>query len=147
MRNAAVSTVAPRFAAALDAEDYETVATLLSPDCEYVARRGALVSPDAIVASYREAGKWAKANIASVTYESSVRAVNESSAVIVFVDHLEDSGLRHSYRCEQSIEIRADGRIARIVHIEMPGEREAADAFLRRIGVSRDTAPTRERDG
>ncbi len=146
MRNAA-HTVASRFAAALDAENYETVAMLLSPDCEYAARGGALVGPDAIVASYREAGKWVKANIASVTYESSVRAVNESSAVITFVDHLEDSGLRHSYRCEQSIEIRADGKIIRIAHVEMPGEREAADAFLRRIGVSRDPGLARERDG
>ena len=42
MRNA-VSTVASRFAAALDTEDYATLATLLSPDCEYVARRGAFV--------------------------------------------------------------------------------------------------------
>ena len=146
MRNSA-PTVATRFAVALDTEDYDALAELLSSDCEYVARSGAFVGPDAIVASYREAGMWAKANIASVTYESTVRIVNEASAVVTFVDHLEDSGLRHSYRCEQSIEIRADGKVSRIVHIEIPGEREAVDAYLRQFGISPHSGTNHQTEG
>ena len=146
MRNP-VSNVASRFAVALDTEDYETVAELLSIDCEYVARSGVLIGPVAIVASYREAGAWAKASISSVTYESSVRVVDEKFAVVTFVDHFEDSGLRHSYRCEQSLSIRADGKICRIVHLEIPGQREAADSFLRQIGVSHNSGLTHAQDG
>ena len=90
-----ISSIATRFAVALDAEDYATLGELLSIDCEYVARTDAFVGPEAIIASYREAGAWAKASIDSVTYESSVRVVNEDSAIVIFVDHFQDSGLRH----------------------------------------------------
>jgi hypothetical protein len=137
-----VSSVATRFAVALDTENYEALAELLASDCEYVARSGAFVGPEAIVASYRDAGTWAKASISSVAYESSVRVASEDFAIVTFVDHLQDSGLRHSYSCEQSLSIRADGKIRRIVHLEIPDQREAADSFLRQIGVSPPAANT-----
>jgi hypothetical protein len=136
-----ILSVATRFAFALDTEDYEALAELLSHDCEYLAKSDACVGPKAIIASYREAGAWAKARFNSVIYESSVRVLHEGFAVVTLVDHLEDSDLRHSYSCEQSLSIRGDGKIRRIVHLEIPGQREAVDSFLRRIGVSAHLRP------
>lgn len=127
---------ATQFAAALDAEDYGALQGLLSVDCEYVASSGVLVGPEAIIASYRKASAWAKANIDSVTYASSVRVADGDLAIVTFVDLLEGSGLRHSYSCEQSVAIGADGEIRRIVHLEIPGQRDAVDSFLRQIGVA-----------
>jgi SnoaL-like domain len=49
-----VLSVATWFAVALDTEDYEALAELLSPDCEYHAKSSACVGPEAIIASYRE---------------------------------------------------------------------------------------------
>ena len=45
---------ARRFAAALDAENYETVRASLAAGCVYEAPEEMLVGPEAIVASYRE---------------------------------------------------------------------------------------------
>jgi hypothetical protein len=136
MTNAALN-LGSRFAAALDGEDYDTAARLIAPDGEYVTSKGTLVGPGPIVASYREAGDWARANIDVIAYESSVRVDQEGLVVVTFVDHLEHAGLKHTYSCEQVLSIDPEGRIQRIVHREIVGEGEACDEFFRRIGVKR----------
>jgi limonene-1,2-epoxide hydrolase len=127
--------LAEQFARALDREDYDEAARLLAPDCEYLSPKETLVSTQAIVASYREAGDWVKANIDAVAYESSVRSEG-SDAVVTFVDRLTHAGQSHTYACEQVLSFASDGAIRRIVHRELPGQREAVDAFLGRAGVA-----------
>ena len=129
-------TIAQQLAAALDQEDYVVVARLLADDCEYVGRKGTLVGPEAIITSYRDAGSWAKSAIQNVTYESSVRIDADGGAVVTFIDHFVHAGLSHVYACEQAVAVDSQGRVGRIVHREVPGQREAADAFLRRVGLS-----------
>jgi len=141
-----ISSVATSFAFALDSDNYEALADLLSADCEYVAKSAVFHGSAAIIASYRDASTWAKARIDSVTYESSVRVENNENALVTFVDHLEHSGSRHSYCCGQSIVMGPDGKICRIVHIEIPGQREAVDSFLLQIGVLRDSASSNGQD-
>jgi hypothetical protein len=141
-----VSRVASSFAFALDTDDYEALADLLSADCEYIARSGVFHGPVAIIASYRDASTWAKARIDSVIYASSVRVENDNNALVTFIDHLEDSGLRHSYCCEQSLAMDPNGRVCRIVHREIPGQREAVDSFLLQIGVLQNSEPANEQD-
>jgi hypothetical protein len=132
------STVAARFARALDVEDYRSLASLLSADCQYFAPKGRIVGLEAIVASYREASNWAKENIHSVRYESDVRVHPKGNAVVTFLDHLEHEGLKHIYACEQAVIVAVEGKIHRIVHHDIPGQREATDAFLKRVGVKQN---------
>jgi hypothetical protein len=141
-----VSSVATSFAFALDTDNYEALADLLSADCEYVAKSAVIHGSAAIIASYRDASAWAKARIDSVTYESSVRVENEENALVTFIDHLEHTGFGHSYCCEQSIAIDPAGKICRIVHLEIPGQREAVDSFLLQIGVLRDSESANGKD-
>ncbi len=140
-------SVASRFAAALDVEDYDALHALLSEDCEYVTRHGAtLVGVAPIVESYSRAAAWVRENIETVAYESFVRLTNGRTAIVTFVDHLEHAGVRHTYSCEQELQFKADGRICRITHREIRGEREAADVFLLQIGVTR-ASPGNQRGG
>ena len=127
-------SVAERFAKALDHEDYDEAARLLAPDCEYVSPKETLIGPEAILASYREAGDWVKANLDAVAYESSVRPEGPS-AVVTYVDHLTHAGVAHRYSCEQVLSFAKDGTIRRIVHCELPGQREAVEDFFGRVGV------------
>jgi len=129
--------VAERFAAALDREDYAAAAACLAPDCEYVIRGRVLRGPEAVLASYREAGEWGAGKLDEVRYESSVRAGPGGGATVTFVDHLEHRGARHTHRCEQRLEFAADGRIRRIEHVDLPGEREALEGFFSRVGIAR----------
>lgn len=127
-------TTAERFASALDREDYAAAEACLAPDCEYHIRGMVHAGPAAILASYRAAGEGAAARFDSVRYESSVRPAPDGGAVIGFVDHLERRGERHTHRCEQRLSFDASGRIRRIEHVDLPGEREALAAFLAGAG-------------
>jgi hypothetical protein len=129
--------IARVFASSLDADDFPALTELLSATCEYLIRDKTLRGPEAIGQSYREASDWAKGHIDSVVFESSVRQESEQVAIVTFVDHLQHQGHGHTFRCEQRVFVGEDGKISRIVHQDLPGEREAADAFLARIGVSR----------
>lgn len=135
----ATQAAARRFATALDAEDYPALAEVLSDECRFVTSRETLVGPEAIVASYRSASLWAKANIGHVHYESTVHEGAGGSAVVTFIDRLEHDGLTHTYACEQEVCVDVRERICRIVHRELPGQREAVETFLRRIGVRRNS--------
>jgi hypothetical protein len=57
--------------------------------------------------------------------------------VITFLDHLAHHGHTLTHRCEQHLEFDEVGRICRIVHVDLPGEREALAAFFKTLGITR----------
>lgn len=120
-----------RFARALDGEDYPTVRRLLHDDCEYVCRGETHRGPEAIVESYRSNGDAGRSEFESIVYESTVRGVDERTAVVRFVDHLERAGERFTFESEQVVDAEGD-RIVRIEHVDLPGRCEALEAFRNR---------------
>ena len=125
-----VEQVAAALATALDQCDFNTAATLLHAQCEYVIDAFEThVGSDAIIASYRGAHDAATAVLDSVTYESSVRGEGPD-AVIAYIDHLVKGAHRHTHRCEQLIKCDPDGRVIRITHQPIDGERESIRAFF-----------------
>jgi hypothetical protein len=96
---------ARRFAWALDAEDYDRVATCLSSTGEYSICYRIVRGGPAIVESYREAGTWAVSMLESVRYENEVRSA-PTGAVITFLDHLAHHGHTLAHRCEQHLNLR-----------------------------------------
>jgi hypothetical protein len=132
--------VAERFAQALDREDYAAAASCLASACEYSIRGRVHRGVEAILAAYREAGSWAASELDGVRFESSVRLVRGGGAVVTFVDHLERAGEQVTHRCEQRLAFDEAGKICRIEHVDLPGEREALAAFFARVGIVRGEA-------
>lgn len=130
-------TTARRFAIVLDSEDYDAAAQSLSEDCSYRATTGVHIGAAAIIASYREAGARASRTFEAVRYESSVRSESELCAVVTFTDHLQHNGHAFTYSCEQRLQFGDDGKIPRITHVELPGQREGLHRFFTESGVSR----------
>jgi hypothetical protein len=123
--------VGARFAAALDADDFEAAGQLLAADCRYEVRGDVHVGPDAILDSYRSASAGAKKEFDSVSYESRVVAAGAGTATVEFADHIERNGQVHTFRCRQHLTLDTNGRIAGIVHEDLPGERERLAEFRR----------------
>lgn len=123
-----------QWAAALDADDFDAARALLAPDAAYVMRDETLRGADAILGSYRDATRSAHATFDEVRYRSEVVRASGRAATIRFHDELRagDRWLHHA--CEQDVELDADGRVARIVHRDLPGERERLIAFLDETG-------------
>src|SRR5262245_46706300 len=131
-------SAAGRLARLLDQDDFPAARALLADDCVYHAARETLRGPDAIVESYRAASAWARRMFDEVRYESEVESVSRDTARVTFVDYLLKVGHGwHRYRCQQEFSMGADGLIAHIVHRELPGEREALEAFFAACGIER----------
>jgi len=130
-----------QWAAALDADDFGRVRALLSPHCVYRMRDTELVGPDAICGSYAEAAAWGRSKLDGLVYESSLTetgaGTGHGAGTVRFVDHLEHAGERHTHTCEQQVELGEDGLIARIEHRDLPGEREAVEAWFEKVGLER----------
>jgi hypothetical protein len=120
---------AQRFAAALDAEDYDGVHATLAAHCVYHAPEGLRIGPDAIVASYRQNGASARDRFEKIEYQSRVETVGTAEALITFIDRVLLAGAWHEFRCRQRIHIGAAGLIDEIRHEELPGERERLQQF------------------
>ena len=128
--------VARRFASALDRCDFAEAARYLAPDCRYQIGEAVLVGPEAIIASYRESDEWGRSVLEHVVYESQVEESGDH-VTVTYIDRLSYHGETHEYRCRQHLWLDAPGRIVRILHEELPGERERLDEFLGKIGVER----------
>lgn len=130
--------IVQRLAAALDADDFISARALLADQCLYLGatetRRGA----EEIIASYADASAWAHRTFDEVRYASEVGPAAGTTVPVFFTDYLFKAGGRwHRYRCRQDFTVGAGGRIARIVHRDLPGEREALDAFFQENGIER----------
>ncbi len=128
--------VAQRFASALDRSDFAEAARYLSPDCHYQTATVELVGPAAIIGSYRESAEWGSRNLDRVIYESAVQQTAGGLAVL-YTDHIFLQGQQHDYQCRQHLTIHDNGLITRIVHEELPGERERLEHFFSLRGVRR----------
>lgn len=130
--------IAAAFASALDADDFERARPLLAPDCVYLARGITLRGPDEILGSYADATRGAHARFDEVRYESRARLddLEERTIVIGYTDILRLRDREHRHRCEQVVRLGEGDRIVEIRHCDLPGEREAVEAFLKTTGES-----------
>lgn len=125
-------------AAALDADDFTAARRWLAEDCVYEGASETLRGAQAILGSYAEASAWAHRAFDEVRYESQVGAPEGDTVPVTFTDYLLKAGGRwHRYRCRQEFTVGRDGRIARIVHRDLPGEREGLAAYFKECGVER----------
>ena len=136
MKNA---VVAERFAKSLDEEDYDVTAECLAEECRYYIAGDEHQGREAVIASYKKAGDWASKTLDAIGYESRVRS-DDGRLVVEFVDHLEHAGQKLTHRCEQHLEFDAEGRICKITHVDLPGEKAAVDLFLKSVGLVRPAA-------
>jgi hypothetical protein len=133
-----VTQAAAMLSAALDRNDFATAARLITPDCRYEVRGDTLIGAPAIITSYAESNEWAIAHLDEVRYESEVGTPEGDTVAVRYTDYLMKAGGGwHRHRCRQHLTVNAEGRIARIVHEDLPGEVEALDDYFERCGIRR----------
>ncbi len=131
-----VLQVVQGLARALDADDFSAARAFVADDCVYETGGRARRGPEEVLASYAEASAWARRTFDEVRYESELGPVSGRTAAVTFTDYLLKAGGRwHRYRCRQEFTVGAGGRIVRITHHELPGEREGLIAYFRECGI------------
>ena len=130
-------TIASSFAAALDRADWDAAQQLLAPGCRYDCRGDTTEGAGAIISAYREVDEWVKRTFERVRYNSQVAALEDGRYRITFRDLIDHRSRHLDFRCQQLLSLDAAGKITRIEHFDLPGERERADAFNEACGVMR----------
>ncbi len=128
-----------RFAQALDAGDDGTIAgPMMAEDCIYTIRDEVYTGRDAILATYVKSDINARKKFDRVEYESEVKPSDDGRYMIKYLDTLTHNNQVHEHRCEQVLSFDDEGLICRIEHVDLPGENEALQSFLDRVGVTLD---------
>ena len=123
-----------RFAVALDADDYQTVASLLADDVEYFTGDKTIVGRDAVVESFRSASRWGRTAFDELTFLHEIAP--DKPLDIRFIDILVKKGERFTLDHTMHVGISVTGLIERLDLTYPSGERERLAAFLARHSIS-----------
>ena len=127
---------AERFAKALDEDDFESAKAYLAQNCQYSVGEKDLRGPEAVIQSLREGSDKAKRIFDQVDFGSEILGIDGNDVTVQFTDLIQIKGQSLVYSSRQHLEFGKDGLIVRIVHEEIPGELEALEAVLNRLGVA-----------
>lgn len=125
-----------QFGKYLDEDEFELAKTLVASTCQYEINGQILIGKDKIIDLYKtnmEAGKQKFDEL--IWGKSDVNTLSEMEYEIYFSDFLKHNGIEHNYKCKQKITINTNGLIEKIVHIELPGEKEKFLDFLKTVGL------------
>lgn len=126
-------------ARALDADNYEMAASVLSDQVEYSIGGDVMNGPAAVLASYRDASEMAHRLFDSVAYGHVVNATDDPLVFRVsYSDELTVGEETLKHMAEQHVTVAADEGVVKIVNVDLPGEREKVDEFMTRHRLSRN---------
>ncbi len=72
-----------------------------------------------------------------VDFSSAVDSESPNSARVTFFDHLRLGSEVHRYTCQQVLTTNENGRIKRIMHVDLAGEEARLEAFFEKCGAKR----------
>ena len=142
--------VVGRLARALDADDFDTVRSLLHPDVTYRIGHDEHRGPESVVRSYSDGSRRARTLFDEVDFDHTVVGlVNDRTVRVDFADRLqvaEDVLVHHSV---QDFEVGQEPSVVSIVDQPVPGQREQVADFLMRHGLASPSVdpPTGEEPG
>lgn len=126
-------------AQALDDDDYVTAASVMADNVEYTIGDEKLHGRDAVIDSYRAGSEMARRIFDRVDYSHEVVPTDDPRVFsISYTDALTASGETLTHMVEQIVTVRPGDGVARIRNVDLPGEAEKVDDFMKRHGLSRD---------
>jgi hypothetical protein len=126
---------AEKFAKCLDRNDFEGAREFLDEGCQYHDAEGTREGADEILKMYEANYKKGAAVLDEIRFESKVEETSPQTACVHYFDYIRKGELQHRYKCDQALELK-DGKIVRITHLELPGEKELLKEFYTRVGIN-----------
>lgn len=131
-----VQEVARQFARAIDVEDYKAAGKLLAGAAVYAFRGKRMVGRDKILDSFSKSEEWTKRTFDEVCHDSSIRPVSETVVRVRYIDDVSSGGSRLHHQSEQLLEVDPErGVITHITHVDLPGETQKLDLFMKQCGL------------
>ena len=133
--------VVGQLARALDADDFDTLRSLLHPDVLYRIGTQVHRGQDAVIKSYSAGSALARELFDHVVFDHTVLGlVGDRTVRVDFSDRLEAAGAVFDHHSVQDVEVDDDGSVVVIVDQPVVGQRERLDAFMEKHGLTRPSA-------
>jgi hypothetical protein len=133
--------VVGQLARALDADDFDTLRSLLHPDVIYRIGAEAHRGQDAVIDSYSAGSALARELFDRVVFDHTVLGlVGDRTVRVDFSDRLEAAGAVFDHHSVQDVEVDDEGSVVAIVDKPIAGQRERLDAFMEKHGLTRPSA-------
>ncbi len=131
-----VQEIARQFARAIDVEDYKAAGKLLAGAAIYSFRGKRMLGRDKILDSFSQSEEWTKHTFDEVYHDNSIRPVSETVVRVRYIDDVSCDGQELHHQSEQLLEIDPErGVITHITHVDLPGEAQKLDLFMKRCGL------------
>lgn len=128
--------IAKKFGTFLDQDEYLNFKSILDENCVYEIGDEVLHGKEEIAGLYEKNMQEGKVKFDELLWgESRVEQVNATQFDIYFSDFLKHKGLSHNYKCKQRISLNSNNLVEKIIHMELPGEREALNRFYKQVGL------------
>lgn len=125
-----------RLAQALDDDDYATAASVMADRIEYSIGNQQLHGPEPVLASYRDSSEMAHRLFDRVEYGHHLMPTDDPNTFRVsYSDTLTVAGETLKHTAEQHVTAVPGDGVVRIVDVDLPGERDKVDGFMKRHGL------------
>lgn len=129
--------IAKKFGEYLDQDDFENFKKILSKNCIYHIAEQVLEGRKSVSSLYEKNMKEGKAKFDKLVWgKSETVKINEHQFEVYFSDFLMHKGIEHHYKCKQRISINQNKLVEKILHIELPGEKESLTMFYEKVGLN-----------
>lgn len=122
--------IATQFAELMDNNLYDQAGKLMSSDCIYKYKNNLLKGNEIILKTYIDNFQWASKTFDQVEFSSKVEQLTDIKFKLKYLDKLRKNMEWHEHRCVQIITIR-NGQVNKIEHIDLEGEQESLNKFLK----------------
>ncbi len=128
--------VAKAFGTFLDEDDFPAVKRLLEEDCLYEINGETIKGKDKIVDLYQANMLEGRQKFDELKWgRSKIIKLNEYEFEVHFSDFLKHKGIEHNYNCKQILKLGDSNLIHKIIHVELPGQKEALKAFYKAVDL------------
>jgi len=136
MHSANKEIIAIKFGEYLDQDDFENFKSLLAENCIYEIAEQVLKTKNSIAGLYEKNMKEGKVKFDELVWgKNEIKQVTEDQFDVYFSDYLKHKGIEHNYKCKQRITINSENMVEKIVHIELPREKESLQKFYQQVGL------------
>lgn len=123
--------IASKFAKLMDRNDYTGAGELMHPRCIYLFRGQQIQGRSAILEIYQSQLEAGAKDLDEIVFSSEIEKISDCLCKIKYLDRLRKKNDWFEHRCEQDIEI-VKGLIVKITHIDLPGETERLQKWIKR---------------
>jgi hypothetical protein len=127
--------LAKKFASLMDNNHYAEAGKMMAEDCQYLYQEKEISGAAAILKTYTDNYESGSKTLDEILFTSEVEPIEPGNSYrLKYLDRIRKGESWFEHRCEQHISFE-NGKITKILHIDLPGEPEKLKLWREKMGI------------